>query len=42
MPELKRSREYIAEVYDGEKNLSITLKFRIQKTLGQENDLLGF
>lgn len=42
MPELKRSREYVAEVYDGEKNLSISLKFRIQKTMGQENDLLGF
>lgn len=41
MPELKRSREYVAEIYDGAKNLSISLNFRVQKSVGQENDLLG-
>jgi hypothetical protein len=41
MPELKRSREYIAEVYEGEKNLAVTLNFKIQKSMGQENDLFG-
>lgn len=40
MPELKRSKEYSAGVYDGEKNLNVTLKFRIQKATGREINLL--
>lgn len=39
MPELRRSRKYIAEVYDGDKNLSVALEFTIQKSTGQEVDL---
>ena len=41
MPELKRSREYIAEIYDGDTGLSVSLKFKIQKSMGQEVDLLA-
>ena len=41
MPELKRSREYIAEIYDGDTSLSVSLKFKIQKSMGQEVDLLA-
>ncbi len=41
MPELKRSREYIAEVYDGDTSLSVSLKFKIQKSMGQEVDLFA-
>ena len=41
MPELKRSREYIAEIYDGDTSLSVSLKFKIQKSMGQEVDLFA-
>lgn len=41
MPELKRSRKYIADVYDGDKDLSISLEFKIQKSTGQEIDLFA-
>jgi len=39
MPELKRSKEYSAKVYDGDKNLFTTLSFRIQKKTGREVEL---
>ena len=41
MPELKRSREYIAEIYDEDTSLSVSLKFKIQKSMGQEVDLFA-
>ncbi len=41
MPELKRSREYFAEIYDGDTSLSVSLKFKIQKSMGQEVDLFA-
>lgn len=41
MPELKRSRDYIAEIYDGDTSLSVSLKFTIQKSMGQEVDLFA-
>lgn len=41
MPELKRSREYIAEIYDGDTSLLVSLKFKIQKSMGQEVDLFA-
>lgn len=41
MPKLKRSREYIAEIYDGDISLSVSLKFKIQKSMGQEVDLFA-
>lgn len=41
MPELKRSREYVAEIYDGDTGMSINLPFRIQKSMGQEVDLFS-
>lgn len=41
MPELKRSREYIAQIYDGDTSLSVSLKFKIQKSMGQEVDLFA-
>lgn len=41
MPELKRSRDYTAEIYEGDKSLSIILPFKIQKTMGQEVDLFA-
>lgn len=39
MPELKRSQDYVAELYDGDINLSETLNFKIKKSMGQEIDL---
>jgi hypothetical protein len=41
MPELKRSRDYVAELYDGDTSLSISLEFKIQKSMGQELDLFA-
>lgn len=41
MPEIKRSRKYTADVYEGDKNLSVTLEFTIQKSTGQEIDLFA-
>lgn len=41
MPNLKRSKEYIAEIYDGDTSLSVSLKFKIQKSMGQEVDLFA-
>lgn len=41
MPELKRSKEYHAEVYEGDAKLPVTLSFRIQKITGTINDAFG-
>lgn len=41
MPELKRSRDYVAELYDGDASLSVSLEFKIQKSMGQEVDLFA-
>lgn len=41
MPELKRSRELMAEIYEGDSYLGISLPFRIKKLTAKENDLLG-
>ena len=41
MPELKRSGDYVAELYDGNINLSVVLLFKVQKLMGQEIDLFG-
>lgn len=41
MPELKRSRKYVAAVFEGDQDLSITLEFKIQKSTGQEVDLFA-
>ena len=40
MPELKRSRDYVAELYDGDTSVS-SLEFKIQKNMGQEVDLFA-
>jgi hypothetical protein len=39
MPQIKRTRDYSAEVFDGEKNMAITLVFSLQKPT-REVDLL--
>ena len=37
LPEIKRKGTYSADIYDGEKNLSITLEFKlVKKTKEQE------
>lgn len=36
MPELKRSRDYTADIYDGDKPLKLGLPFRVQKQMGKE------
>ncbi|KEZ86425.1 BREX-4 system phosphatase PglZ [Lacrimispora celerecrescens] len=41
MPELKRSRNYVAELYDGDTSLSVSLEFKVQKSMGQEVDLFA-
>lgn len=41
MTELKRSGDYIAELYDGDTNLSVALNFKVQRSMGQEVDLFG-
>lgn len=41
MPELKRSRDYVADLYEGNASLSVSLDFKIQKSMGQEVDLLA-
>lgn len=41
MPEIKRSRDYVAELYDGDISLSASLEFKIQKSMGQEVDLFA-
>ena len=38
MPELKRSRTFSAEIYDGDTRLSGHMTFRIQKRAVREND----
>ena len=40
MPELKRSKAWIADVYEGEKQIGSNLSFRVQKGTGQEVDLI--
>ncbi len=37
MPELKRSNTYAAAVYDGERNVGVTLNFRIERSTKQKN-----
>lgn len=41
MPEVKRSRKYVADIYDGDKDISVALEFTIQKSTGQEVDLFA-
>jgi hypothetical protein len=41
MPDLKRSREYTAYLYEGDTSLSVSLNFVIQKSMGQEIDLFA-
>jgi len=41
MPELKRSRDYVAELYDSDTSLSVSLEFKVQKSMGQEVDLFA-
>lgn len=36
MPELKRSRNHTADVYDGDKPLKLGLSFRVQKQMGKD------
>lgn len=36
MPEMKRSRNYIADIYDGDKKLVSGLPFRVQKNMGRD------
>ena len=38
MPELKRSKTFSAEIYDGERKLTDHMTFRIQKRTAREND----
>ena len=41
LPEIKRSKEYIAKIYDGDTDVSVNLSFKIQKSMGQEIDLFS-
>lgn len=38
MPDLKRSRNFVADVYDGNKKIASNLSFRIQTTVAKAND----
>ena len=38
MPELKRSRTFNAEIYDGDTKLAAHMTFRVQKQTAREND----
>lgn len=40
MPELKRSKTWNADIYEGNKRIGSNLSFRVQKVTGQEVDLI--
>lgn len=40
MPELKRSKTWNADIYEGDKRIGSNLSFRVQKVTGQEVDLI--
>ena len=37
MPELKRTKEYVAELYEGDKKLGISLSFSIERGTKEKN-----